>query len=206
LRPAAEVAILHPRQGQTLAVDHATQLAGSATDTSEMPIASEALAWACASRYLIACEALSTTRGQLLCPSWHFRRLFENRRGDVFTGAVARALPAARKPTVSGIINERAWLGQEKGPEVELIVSGTTLYATYETLDGFPAVYDDARGLFCYARIVDGRYESSGVPVTSSPPAGVERHARESDAVRQARIVERQAQMDRRATREPERK
>ena len=107
---------------------------------------------------------------------------------------------------MSGISNQRTLLGQENGPEVELLVSGTVLYATYETLDGFPAVYDDARGLFCYARMVDGRYESSGVAVTSSPPAGVERHARESDAVRQARIVERQAQMDRRATREPERK
>lgn len=42
---APEVAILHPRQGQTLSVDHAMQLAGSATDTSGMPIGSEALAW-----------------------------------------------------------------------------------------------------------------------------------------------------------------
>ena len=47
---------------------------------------------------------------------------------------------------MSGISNQRTWLGQENGPEVELIVSGTALYATYETLDGFPAVYDDARG------------------------------------------------------------
>lgn len=134
-------------------------------------------------------------------------RLFGTHRGGVLTGAVAARIASRReRPTVSGISNQRTWLGQEKGPEVELIVSGTALYATYETLDGFPAVYDDARGLFCYARMVDGRYESSGVAVTSSPPAGVERHARESDAVRQARIVERQAQMDRRATREPERK
>jgi hypothetical protein len=75
------------------------------------------------------------------------------------------------------------------------------LYATYETLDGFPAVYDDARGLFCYARVENGRYQSTGVPVTSAPPEGVVRHATESDAVRQARIHERQQQMDRRATR-----
>lgn len=107
---------------------------------------------------------------------------------------------------MSGIVNQRAWLGQDKGPEVELVVTGTPLYATYETLDGFPAVYDNERGLFCYARIVDGRYESTGVSVAGAAPAGVERHAQESDAVRQDRIVERQAQMDRRATREPERK
>ena len=107
---------------------------------------------------------------------------------------------------MSGIINQKARLGQENGPEVELIVSGTQLYATYETLDGFPAVYDNERGLFCYARLTDGRYVSTGVPVTSAAPPGVERHAKESDAVRQARIVERQDQMERRATSKPERK
>jgi hypothetical protein len=41
---------------------------------------------------------------------------------------------------VSGIIGQKASLGQANGSEVELIVSGTALYATYETLDGFPAI------------------------------------------------------------------
>jgi hypothetical protein len=42
---APEVAILHPREGQTLVVDHAMQLAGSATDAAGVPVASEALVW-----------------------------------------------------------------------------------------------------------------------------------------------------------------
>jgi hypothetical protein len=107
---------------------------------------------------------------------------------------------------VSGIINQKAVLGQENGPDVELVVSGTAVYATYETLDGFPAVYDTDKGLFCYARVTDGRYVSTGVPVTSAPPTDVERHLKESDAVRQSRIVEREREMERRASRKSERK
>ena len=80
-----------------------------------------------------------------------------------------------------------------------LIVSGTELYATYETPDGFPAVYDDALGLFCYARVVDGRFVSTGIPVTRAAAAGVERHATESDEVRQRKIQERTLQMERRS-------
>ena len=102
---------------------------------------------------------------------------------------------------MSGIINQKARLGQENGPEVELIVSGTAVYATYETLEGFPAVYDTVKGLFCYARVTNGRFISTGVPVTNPPPTDVERHQQESDAVRQSRIAERQRQMERRASR-----
>ena len=98
-----------------------------------------------------------------------------------------------------GVFGERVSLGQANGPDVELIVSGTELYGTYQTPDGFPAVYDDALGLFTYARVVDGRFESTGVPVTSPPPDGVERHAAESDEVRMKRIQERSEQRDMRS-------
>lgn len=40
-------------------------------------------------------------------------------------------------------------LGQGDGTEVELIVNGTELYATYETLDGYPAIYDNRLEVFC---------------------------------------------------------
>jgi hypothetical protein len=99
---------------------------------------------------------------------------------------------------VSGIIGQRASLGQANGPDVDLVVSGTETYATYETLDGFPAIYDTKLGLFCYARVVDGRYVSTGVPVTAAPPDGVERHAKESDDVRAAKIHERRSKMNQR--------
>jgi hypothetical protein len=87
---------------------------------------------------------------------------------------------------------------------VDLIVSGTRTYATYETPEGFPAIYDDALELFCYARVVNGAYESTGVPVTEAPPAGVERHAKESDQVRSAKINQRQSENEGRSLPSPE--
>lgn len=100
---------------------------------------------------------------------------------------------------MSGIVGQKVKLAQANGSDVELVVTGTALYATYETPEGFPAVYDDRAGLFCFARVVDGQFVSTGVPVTASPPEHVERHARESDAVRSRKIEERQSLMERRA-------
>lgn len=104
-----------------------------------------------------------------------------------------------KKRSQVGVFGEKASLGQANGPDVDLIVTGTELYATYETPDGFSAVYDDSLGLFCYARLVDGRFESTGIPVTAAPPPGVERHARESDKVRKKKIAARTRQMERRS-------
>jgi hypothetical protein len=100
---------------------------------------------------------------------------------------------------MSGVQGMRATLGQRDAPDVELIVSGTHTYATYQTLDGYPAVYDNERGLFCYARLENGRLLSTGVPVTAPPPAGVQKNAKESDAVRAEKIKARDADMDRRS-------
>lgn len=102
-----------------------------------------------------------------------------------------------------GMFGEKVSLGQANGPDVDLIVRGTELYATYETLDGFPAVYDDALGLFCYARIAEGRFETTGIPVTLPPPSRVERHATESDDIRMQKIQERTRQMERRSRASP---
>jgi hypothetical protein len=105
-----------------------------------------------------------------------------------------------------GVVNQKVSLGQANGPDIELIVSGTELYATYETPEGFPAIYDDARGLFCYARVVDGEFQSTGVPVTSEPPSDVERHASESDEIRNEKIRKRILERERRSGRPPEHK
>ncbi len=79
----------------------------------------------------------------------------------------------------------RVVLGQAKGPDVELHVEGDEWYATYETPAGDPAVYDDRRGLFCYARIENGRFESTGVPISDTrPPDAAPPHARETPEVR----------------------
>jgi hypothetical protein len=96
-----------------------------------------------------------------------------------------------------GMFGEKVSLGQANGPDVELIVRGTELYSTYETPEGFPVIYDDTLGLFCYARVVGGKFESTGVAVTSPAPADVERHVTESDEVRMQKVHERTLQMER---------
>lgn len=123
--------------------------------------------------------------------------LFTERRvqADYHSG-VARDLESER---MVGMFGQKVSLAQAQGPDVELVVKGTEFYATYETPEGFPAVYDEARGLFCYARVVRGRFESTGIPVTEQPPSGVTRHATESDEVRGERIEQRTQQMERRA-------
>ena len=90
---------------------------------------------------------------------------------------------------MTAVRGERLSFGQRGGPDVELVVFGDEFYARYETLDGHSAVYDDALGLFCYARLVDGAFVSTGVPVSASPPPGAVLHGTESDAVRQAKRV-----------------
>lgn len=100
---------------------------------------------------------------------------------------------------MSGVIGRRASLGQANGPEVELIVSGTADYANYETPDGYPVVYDESLGLFCFARVENGEYHSTQVSVSAPAPSGVTRHARESDMVRARKINDRQAQRELRA-------
>ena len=102
-----------------------------------------------------------------------------------------------------GMFGDKVSLGQANGPDVELIVRGTEIYGTYETPEGFPAIHDDALGLFCYARLEDGRFVSTGIPVTQPPPVGVKRHATESDDVRKQKIQERALQMERRSRASP---
>ena len=89
---------------------------------------------------------------------------------------------------MSGVVRQTATLGQADGSEVELVVTGTKSYATYETPDGYPVTYDQDLGLFCYARVIGGAFESTGVPVTQPPPHDLVKHAAESDEVRAAKI------------------
>src|SRR6185437_13622860 len=94
---------------------------------------------------------------------------------------------------MGALFGERVTLAQENGPDVELLVYGDEFYARYETPDRYPVVYDDARGLFCYALLREGRFASSGVPATAPPPPDARRHAKEAPAVRQAKASARAA-------------
>jgi hypothetical protein len=94
-------------------------------------------------------------------------------------------------------------LGQANGPDVELRVEGDESYATYQTLGGRPAVYDEQAGLFCYARLVDGRFVSTGTPISEPPPRDAAPvHAEESPSVRHARAAETRARRARRGREE----
>jgi M6 family metalloprotease-like protein len=98
---------------------------------------------------------------------------------------------------MSAIFGEPLTFGQEYGGDVRLIVYGDESYARYETPDGYTVIYDTGAGRFCYAEVVNGQFVSSGIPLSSAPPAGLARHLQEAPKVRQeqhqARRVERRA-------------
>ena len=94
---------------------------------------------------------------------------------------------------MSAIFGETLTFGQQNGPDVQLQVTGDEYYAVHETPDGYTAVSDSDRGLFCYATLTDGVFVSTGVPVTAPPPAGIARHLRESPATRHLRFEARRS-------------
>ena len=96
---------------------------------------------------------------------------------------------------MSAIRGEKLRLGQSNGPDITLVVFGDEFYARYESEDGFAAVYDIEKGLYCYAVVIDGEFVSSGVPLQDHPPSGLRRHLRESDMVRKAKFERRFALM-----------
>jgi hypothetical protein len=98
-----------------------------------------------------------------------------------------------KEVAMTGVFGQKATFNQENGPDIELAVFGDEWYAYYETTDGYTVVYDEQRGLFCYASVVDGGFVSTGVPASAAPPPGIAPHARESAAVRQARVRQKRA-------------
>src|SRR6187431_1438829 len=94
---------------------------------------------------------------------------------------------------MSAIFGEILTFGQQNGPDIRLKVFGDEHYARYETLDGYTAIFDDLKGLFCYARLAAGTFRSTGVPVSDPPPAGIVRHLQESLAVSEAKAKSRRA-------------
>jgi len=101
---------------------------------------------------------------------------------------------------MSAILGETLMFGQRSGPEIRLVVRGDEFYARYETESGYTAVYDDTRGLFCYAALVGGAFASSGIPVTMGPPPGVPRHLHEEGVVRRNKRVARRTVVRPRST------
>jgi M6 family metalloprotease-like protein len=94
---------------------------------------------------------------------------------------------------MSGIFNEQLTFKQENGPDVRLVVKGDELYAHYETISGYTVIYDDAKGLYCYAETEDGRFVSTGIPISEPPPPELRRHITESEQVRHEKYSQKQA-------------
>jgi M6 family metalloprotease-like protein len=94
---------------------------------------------------------------------------------------------------MSGIFNEQLTFKQENGPDVRLVVKGDELYAHYETIDGYTVIYDDERGLYCYAETDQGRFISTRIPISEPPPPELRRHITESEQVRHEKYLRKQA-------------
>lgn len=94
---------------------------------------------------------------------------------------------------MSGIYGELLNFPQENSSDIRLRVFGSSRYSRYENIDGYTVVYDNSRGLFCYADVPENRLVSTGVTL-DQPPPDVARHLEESSAVIGARIEEHMSQ------------
>jgi hypothetical protein len=92
---------------------------------------------------------------------------------------------------MSAIFGEVLSFSQENGPEVMLRVYGDEFYARYETEDGYTVIYDESLGKFSYARLLEGRFVSSEVDISKSPPPGLRMHLEESGEVRRFKAEKR---------------
>ncbi len=92
---------------------------------------------------------------------------------------------------MSVIFGETLTFGQANGPDVRLVVFGDEFYARFENEDGYSMMYDTDLGLFCYAVLLEGRFVSSGVPMTQAPPPEVRRHLEEAETFRSRVLRER---------------
>ena len=93
---------------------------------------------------------------------------------------------------MSAIFGEMLSFPQENGPDVRLRVFGDEHYSRYEDIDGYTVIYDQALGRFVYADLAGNRFVSSGVTLDSPPPPHIVRHFQESQAVKLAKVEERE--------------
>lgn len=96
---------------------------------------------------------------------------------------------------MSAIFGEKLTFPQENGSEVELLVFGDEFYARRETLEGYTVLYDEALGQYCYAVLQDGRFASSGIPISEPLPTGIQPHLEEDTHVRQEKFSQRYVEL-----------
>lgn len=96
---------------------------------------------------------------------------------------------------MSAVFGESVIFPQANGPDIELVVFGDEFYSRRETRDGYTVIYDDQQGRYCYAVLHEGRFASSGIPVSELPPAGLNPHLEESKAVQREKFTARYTQL-----------
>jgi len=92
---------------------------------------------------------------------------------------------------MSGLFGEAVAVPQRGGPMVDLRVYGDEFLARYETPDGYSVTEDEGTGLFSYAVVEGGRFRSTGIPASESPPRGLPRHLQEAPDQQLARFEQR---------------
>ena len=96
---------------------------------------------------------------------------------------------------MSTIFDEPHRFPQDKGPDVELVVSGDEFYSRRETKDGYTVIYDNELGLYCYAILQAGRFISSQISISEHPPDALQPHLEEAESVRREKFSARYAQL-----------
>lgn len=103
------------------------------------------------------------------------------------TGPGLQAAPFAQKISFT----------QPDGTPIELWGQGDEFYATFETLDGYTVVFDQARKAYCFAELSadDGELVSTGVSVSggNSQITGLEKHLRPGIEAMRKQVQERYA-------------
>lgn len=91
---------------------------------------------------------------------------------------------------MTGIFGETLNFKQEHGPDISLVVNGDESYARYETPSGYTVIYDPDLGLYTYAQIDgDGRFVSTRIPASQTPPENLTPHLEEAFPVRAAKAA-----------------
>jgi hypothetical protein len=96
---------------------------------------------------------------------------------------------------MSAIFGETLSFPQDNGPDVELVVFGDEFYSRRETKDGYTVIYDENLGQYSYADLHEGQFISSGIPISESPPQGLQAHLEEAEPVQRDKFARRYTQL-----------
>ncbi len=92
---------------------------------------------------------------------------------------------------MSSLNGEVILADQATGDTLQLRVFGDEFYCRHETLDGYTVIYDTQQRCYCYVTLAEGRFISSGIPVSKSSPQNLRKHLKEDKEVRNEKFSQR---------------